>query len=131
MYLHKYMKYFYSTIVIYSYYSVISFSLIGLRLSEKRMFPCPDRNKWLETRDEIYEEIMTRAWNPELRMFSQSYESPNVLDSSLLIMPLVFFISPTDPRFLDTMNRILRSPGKGKIINSSNECLSSSRLSSR
>ncbi|CAG8654987.1 7804_t:CDS:2, partial [Paraglomus brasilianum] len=86
-----------------------------LRLSEKRMFPCPDRNKWLETRDEIYEEIMTRAWNPELRMFSQSYESPNVLDSSLLIMPLVFFISPTDPRFLDTMNRILRSPGKGGL----------------
>ncbi|CAG8587440.1 2067_t:CDS:2, partial [Paraglomus occultum] len=74
-----------------------------------------DRSKWLETRDEIYEEIMTRAWNPDQRMFSQSYESTDTLDSSLLIMPLVFFLSPTDPRFLDTMNRILRSPAKGGL----------------
>lgn len=34
---------------------------------------------------------MTRAWNPEKKFFSQSYEDPEVIDSAVLIMPLVFF----------------------------------------
>jgi len=33
----------------------------GLRLAEKRCLPCPNRAKWLETRDEIYEDIMTKG----------------------------------------------------------------------
>jgi GH15 family glucan-1,4-alpha-glucosidase len=33
----------------------------GLRLSEKRCLPCPNRAKWLATRDEIYEDIMTQG----------------------------------------------------------------------
>jgi hypothetical protein len=37
---------------------------------------------------------MLKAWNPELKCFGQSYEETNVLDSSVLIMPLVFFIQP-------------------------------------
>ena len=84
-----------------------------MRLSEKRVLPCPDRNKWMEVRDTIYEEVMTKAWNSERKMFAQSYEALDALDSSVLIMPLVFFISPTDPRFLSTMNKILLPPEKG------------------
>jgi GH15 family glucan-1,4-alpha-glucosidase len=45
----------------------------------------------------------------------QSYESGDLLDSSILIAPLVFFISPNDPRFLRTMDRILMSPEKGGL----------------
>jgi GH15 family glucan-1,4-alpha-glucosidase len=45
----------------------------------------------------------------------QSYESGDYLDSSILIAPLVFFISPNDPRFLRTMDRILLSPEKGGL----------------
>jgi GH15 family glucan-1,4-alpha-glucosidase len=37
---------------------------------------------------------MLKAWNSELKCFGQSYEETNVLDSSVLIMPLVFFIQP-------------------------------------
>ena len=33
----------------------------GLRLADKRCFPCPNRAKWLETRDTIYERIMARG----------------------------------------------------------------------
>ncbi len=33
----------------------------GLRLAEKRCFPCPKRAEWLATRDELYEEIMTKG----------------------------------------------------------------------
>lgn len=45
----------------------------------------------------------------------QSYESGDFLDSSILIAPLVFFITPNDPRFLRTMDRILLSPEKGGL----------------
>ncbi|RIA92174.1 Glycoside Hydrolase Family 15 protein [Glomus cerebriforme] len=88
----------------------------GLRLSEKRVLPCPDRNKWMEVRDTIYEEIMTKAWNSERKFFAQSYEALDALDSSVLIMPLVFFISPCDPRFLSTVEQILLPPEKGGLL---------------
>jgi GH15 family glucan-1,4-alpha-glucosidase len=87
----------------------------GLRLAEKRCLPCPNRNKWLALRDEIYEEIMDKGYSPNLRCFVQSYESGDLLDSSILIAPLVFFISPNDPRFLRTMDAILLPPEKGGL----------------
>lgn len=38
-----------------------------------------------------------------------------MLDSSILIAPLVFFISPCDPMFLNTLDRILLPPEKGGL----------------
>lgn len=70
------------------------FLLSGLRLADKRSLPCPKRNEWLAARDDLYEEIMHKAWNPTLQAFGQSYEETDVLDSSVLIMPLVFFMTP-------------------------------------
>ena len=64
----------------------------GLRLADKRSFPCPNRNVWLAARDGLYEEIMEKAWNEEHKWFGQSYEDNEVLDSAVLIMPLVFFM---------------------------------------
>ncbi|KAK4155511.1 Six-hairpin glycosidase-like protein [Chaetomidium leptoderma] len=87
----------------------------GLRLSEKRNFPCQNRAKWLEARDGLYEEIMEKAYNKEMKCFVQSYESKTMLDSSILIAPLVFFIAPNDPRFLNTMDRIMLPPDKGGL----------------
>lgn len=87
----------------------------GLRLAEKRSFPCPQRNKWLEARDQLYEDIMEKAWNKELQIFGQSYEDTDVLDSSLLIMPLVFFSTPADPRFISTLKRVLLTPERGGL----------------
>jgi len=88
----------------------------GIRLSEKRVLPCPDRDRWMRIRDTIYDEIMTKAWNPERKFFAQSYEALDALDSSVLIMPLVFFISPNDPRFISTVEQILLPPEKGGLM---------------
>ncbi|KAG1226061.1 hypothetical protein G6F35_003082 [Rhizopus arrhizus] len=88
----------------------------ALRLAEKRVFPCPDRNKWMETRDEIYELVQSRCFNKELQMFTMSIESPDALDASTLIMPLVFFSSPSDPRLLNTIKRVLLPPEKGGLV---------------
>ncbi|CCO28393.1 putative protein C4H3,03c [Rhizoctonia solani AG-1 IB] len=88
----------------------------GLRLADKRSLPCPNRQKWMDTRDRLYEEIMERAWNPELKFFAQSYEDLDVLDSAVLVMPLVFFINASDNRFVDTLKQILKSPERGGLV---------------
>lgn len=87
----------------------------GVRLAEKRSLPCPRKAEWIKARDELYEEIMTKGWNKEKQFFGQSYEDLEVLDASLLVMPLVFFAAPTEPRFLSTLKQILKSPEKGGL----------------
>jgi GH15 family glucan-1,4-alpha-glucosidase len=86
----------------------------GLRLAEKRSFPA-DRQRWLEQRDALYEEIMARGWNPARQAFVQAYGSDS-LDAATLIMPLVFFVSPRDPRFLATLEAIQRDLTKGSLV---------------
>lgn len=44
---------------------------------------------------------MERAWNPEKGFFAQSYEDLNVLDSAVLVMPMVFFIHGTTLLYID------------------------------
>jgi GH15 family glucan-1,4-alpha-glucosidase len=78
----------------------------GIRLAEKRGFPAPIE-KWRKARDELYEEVMTRGWDDSRQAFVQSYETRE-LDASSLLMPLVFFLSPTDPRMLKTMEAVQR-----------------------
>jgi GH15 family glucan-1,4-alpha-glucosidase len=86
----------------------------GLRLATKRSFPA-DRERWLKVRDEIYEEIMEKGWSQEREAFVQSYDD-DTLDASNLIMPLVFFLAPNDPRMLKTLDAINRPPRDGGLV---------------
>jgi GH15 family glucan-1,4-alpha-glucosidase len=79
----------------------------GIRLAGKRSFPAPVQ-RWTEVRDAIYQEVMTRGWNADLQSFVQAYDS-DVLDASNLIMPLVFFLAPNDPRMTATIDATLAS----------------------
>ena len=89
----------------------------GVRLAQKRSFP-GDIMKWLNMRNKIYEEIMSKGWNDELQSFVQAVGS-RTLDASNLIMPLVFFLSPSDPRMLKTLDAIDRPPHKGGLVSDS------------
>ncbi|MDA1219560.1 MAG: glycoside hydrolase family 15 protein [Chloroflexi bacterium] len=89
----------------------------ALRLADQRSFPA-DRERWYRTRDAIYEEIMSRGWNTSRQAFVQSYGSDS-LDASSLLMPLVFFMSPTDPRILRTLDAINKSPEAGGLVSNS------------
>jgi GH15 family glucan-1,4-alpha-glucosidase len=85
----------------------------GLRLAQKRSFPA-DHARWLATRDEIYEQVMNQGWNAERQSFVQSYGS-DALDASSLLMPLVFFMAPNDPRMLGTIDAIRRPRANGGL----------------
>jgi GH15 family glucan-1,4-alpha-glucosidase len=86
----------------------------GLRLSDKRSFPAP-RERWLKERDDIYETIMREGWNRNRQAFVQVMGGDE-LDASNLIMPLVFFLSPTDPRMTSTLDAILAPPHERGLL---------------
>lgn len=89
----------------------------GVRLADKRALPA-NRAWWIQERDRIYEEVMTRGWNEKRRAFTQFYGSED-LDASVLIMPLVFFMAPNDPRMLSTIDAILKRPSEGGLVSDS------------
>jgi GH15 family glucan-1,4-alpha-glucosidase len=61
--------------------------------------------RWLAERDRVHHQIMQRGWSQERGAFVQHYGS-DVLDASLLLMPLVLFIAGKDPRWLSTLDAI-------------------------
>jgi GH15 family glucan-1,4-alpha-glucosidase len=63
--------------------------------------------KWTAERDRVYNQVMERGWNEKARAFTQHYGT-DVLDSSLLLMPLEGFISPGDPMWLSTLEAMDR-----------------------
>ena len=60
---------------------------------------------WGQARDAIYRQIMQRGWSANRRAFIQHY-GDDVLDASVLTMPLVKFISPTDWKWLATLDAL-------------------------
>ncbi len=86
----------------------------AIRLAEKRSFPS-EKELWIKLRDRIYEEIMERGWNDEIKAFTQTYDG-KTLDAANLLMPLVFFMSPTDPRMLSTIDAIKRPTTDGGLV---------------
>jgi GH15 family glucan-1,4-alpha-glucosidase len=78
----------------------------GLRMALKRGLPV-DRERLRQVRDRIYETIMEKGWDRKLGTFTQYFGS-DAVDASNLMMPLVLFVSPTDPRMLSTIDRVMK-----------------------
>lgn len=76
----------------------------AIRIALQRGLPA-DLLRWMTVRDSIYGQINARGWRPGRRAFVQHYDT-DVLDASLLLMPLCKFIAPTDPRWLSTLDAI-------------------------
>lgn len=76
----------------------------AMRLAEKRSLPAP-LERWLQLRNEIAEDIWHSFWNDELGHFVQAKGGTDV-DASMLMMPLVRFVSATDPAWLATLDAI-------------------------
>jgi GH15 family glucan-1,4-alpha-glucosidase len=76
----------------------------AVRIARQRGLP-GDLVRWMTARDAIYEQIMSRGWHERRGAFVQHYDT-DVLDASVMLMPMVKFISPTDPRWLSTLDEI-------------------------
>lgn len=73
----------------------------AIRIARNRGRPA-DLSKWVASRDRVYTQIMDRGWHPGRNAFVQHYQT-DVLDASLLYMPLVGFVSPLDPMWQATL----------------------------
>jgi GH15 family glucan-1,4-alpha-glucosidase len=76
----------------------------GIRLAGKRSFPAP-LDRWLKIRDTIYRDVYENFWDAELSSFVQ-YKGAKTVDAAALLMPLMRFIGPTDPRWRSTLKVI-------------------------
>ncbi|MFJ2113440.1 MULTISPECIES: glycoside hydrolase family 15 protein [unclassified Streptomyces] len=82
-----------------------------IRMARLRGLP-GDLGRWTAARDTIYHQIMARGWDPGTRTFVQRLSADSdgppesILDASLLLMPMVKFLSPVDPRFRSTVDAI-------------------------
>ena len=79
----------------------------AVRIARQRGLPA-DIVSWMRVRDEIFEQVMSRAWHPDRGAFVQHYDT-DVLDASVLLMPLVKFIAPDDAQWLSTLDAITGS----------------------
>jgi len=78
----------------------------GIRIARRRSFPS-DMRLWFTERDRIYRTIMKEGWNDKLRAFTQ-FPGSDAVDASVLLMPLMRFIAPQDPRMLLTFDAVFR-----------------------
>jgi GH15 family glucan-1,4-alpha-glucosidase len=76
----------------------------GIRLAQRRSFPAP-LERWGKAQDAIYRDIFANFWDAKRRAFVQ-YKGSSTIDASSLLMPMVFFIAPKDPRWLSTVQAI-------------------------
>ena len=86
----------------------------AVRMARQRGLPAPE-DHWIKQRNAIYEEVMKKGWNPKRESFVQYYGG-EALDASLLLMPLVKFVGPTDPRWLATLNGIQKELSHDTLV---------------
>ena len=75
-----------------------------MRMARQRGLP-GDLVAWGATRDAIYARIMEESWDPEVEAF-MLHEGSDSLDAGVLLMPMVKFVAPDDPRFVSTLRVI-------------------------
>jgi GH15 family glucan-1,4-alpha-glucosidase len=74
----------------------------AIRIATGRGLPA-DIVGWQSVRDAIYHRIMDKGWHPGRHAFVQ-HDATDVLDASILVMPMVRFIAPADRRWLSTLD---------------------------
>ncbi|WP_207004321.1 glycoside hydrolase family 15 protein [Trinickia mobilis] len=76
----------------------------AIRSAEKFGLPAPIEH-WRALGEQIHADVCAKAWNPKLNAFVQAYGGDN-LDASTLLMPLLGFLPPADPRIAGTVDAI-------------------------
>jgi GH15 family glucan-1,4-alpha-glucosidase len=77
----------------------------GIRAAQQ-MHLDADLSRWCMVREQIRADILSHGYNTGMGAFTQSYDD-SVLDASNLLLPLVGFIPPDDPRMRSTVDRII------------------------
>jgi GH15 family glucan-1,4-alpha-glucosidase len=86
----------------------------AIQLARRRSFPAP-LVRWHKIRDEIYKNIYETFWNPKLKSFMQ-FQGAQTVDAAALLLPMVKFISPTDPRWKSTLKAVEKNLVEDSLV---------------
>ncbi len=84
------------------------------RLARDRGLPAPVE-RWRKLAAAAHRFVQDSCWDPELRSYVM-HPGSKLLDASVLVMPLVKFAGPTDPRFLSTLDRITAELNSDSLV---------------
>jgi GH15 family glucan-1,4-alpha-glucosidase len=84
------------------------------RLARDRGLPGPVE-RWRKLAAAAHRFVQESCWDPELRAYVM-HPGSKLLDASVLVMPLVKFAGPTDPRFLSTLDRITSELNSDSLV---------------
>jgi GH15 family glucan-1,4-alpha-glucosidase len=73
----------------------------AIKSAESFHLPGP-LDHWREIRAQIHAQVCEKSWNPRLNAFTQVYGGDE-LDASVLLLPQVGFLRPSDPRVIGTL----------------------------
>ncbi|QFQ30103.1 glycoside hydrolase family 15 protein [Janibacter melonis] len=74
-----------------------------------------DVETWRTLRDRVHAEVCERGWSEERQTFTQHYDTDEV-DASLLLIPLVGFLPPDDPRVHGTIAAVEHDLMRGGFL---------------
>jgi GH15 family glucan-1,4-alpha-glucosidase len=75
----------------------------AIKIGESHSYPYS--SEWRQERDKIFTSIHSDFWNKDIQAFVQ-YKGADTVDAATLLMPIVRFIGPKDPKWLSTLKRI-------------------------
>jgi GH15 family glucan-1,4-alpha-glucosidase len=87
----------------------------AVKLAEALGRSGPDVELWRATAEEVKREVLERGWNPRKQSFVQHYDS-EAADASNLLIPLMDFLPPDDPRVVSTVECIRRELSHGPFV---------------
>ncbi len=85
------------------------------RLARDRGLPAPVE-RWRKLAAQAHRFVQEQCWDPGLQTYVM-YPGSQLLDASVLVMPLVKFAGPTDPRFLATLDKISGELVSDSLVN--------------
>ncbi|MCE7060808.1 glycoside hydrolase family 15 protein [Dyadobacter sp. CY343] len=86
----------------------------AIKIGLHRSFPFPE-NDWKKVRDDIYTDIYENFWDDEIGAWVQ-HKGAKTVDASVLLMSLMHFISPHEPRWLSTLKVVEEQLGVDVLL---------------
>ncbi len=71
--------------------------------------------KWRAQRERIHAEVCGLGFDPELNAFTRAYGSRSI-DAASLLVPMVGFLPPNDPRVVGTVEAVRNNLGEGPFL---------------
>lgn len=86
----------------------------GIKIARGKGYP-GDVDRWEPVRSEVRDAVLEEGWSEELGAFKMAFDE-SALDASVLLMPLVGFLSASHPKMERTIEAIIDGLGVGPLL---------------